>query len=61
MNWSVLCGAARIVSRALGAVSRLASVVMLALAGLGPPKPRFLRHEDAVAQIADDSARSEKE
>jgi hypothetical protein len=26
-------------------------LVLLALAGLGPPAPRFIRHEDPVVQV----------
>jgi hypothetical protein len=41
----------------LRASSRVCRMFLIALAGaLGPPKPKLLRHEEAVAQVAEDEA-----
>ena len=41
----------------LRASSRACRMFLIALAGaLGPPKPKLLRHEDAVAQVAEDES-----
>jgi hypothetical protein len=49
----VLRAPARLAGGLARALSRFARIMMLAVAGLGPPQPRVLRHEDAIAQVAD--------
>jgi hypothetical protein len=53
MPWSILLAPVRAACAVARTLVRLLSAVMLAFAGLGPPKPRFIRHEDDIVQVAE--------
>jgi hypothetical protein len=58
MLLSFLRAPVRLLGAAARAAVRLARIMMLAFAGLGPPPPRFVRHQDDVADVAEkDDAR----